>query len=74
MKDGKSSYVTKGWHMGVGFFAMFSASTVAGFIFRGHSLPDDYKALLYPMIVNVIGGIIAGLVFHSILKKYRSPK
>jgi succinate dehydrogenase/fumarate reductase cytochrome b subunit len=60
--------------MGVGFFFMFSASTIAGFVARGHSLPEDYKALLYPMIVSVVGGIVAGLVFHAILGNYRGPK
>ena len=74
MKSGKREFVVKGWQMGVSFFFIFTVSTVASFLFHGLHLPDAYKALLYPMIVTVVGAVVAGFFFHALDKDYRGPR
>ena len=74
MKNGKREFVVKGWQMGVSFFFIFTVSTVASFLFRGLHLPEDYKALLYPMIVTAVGAVVAGFFFHAANKDNRGPR
>lgn len=74
MTNQTSRRFSRGWQFGLAIFVVTAAGTIARFAFGGHALPEDWRVLVYPLIVVAIGSVVVGLVFHGLRKDFRGPR